>query len=113
MKHVEQDRVFNLQCSIGIAAISNERFSAHELIAQRDIACQTAKSHGRNRVEVYSVAEKRSEQMAKDVDWMQRIRDRARHRRLRAPLPAVAAHQERTDLALRGAAAAAKPTTSS
>jgi EAL domain-containing protein (putative c-di-GMP-specific phosphodiesterase class I) len=74
VKHVEQDRVFNLQCSIGIAAISSERFSAHELIAQADIACQTAKSHGRNRVEVYSVAEKRSEQMAKDVDWMQRIR---------------------------------------
>jgi len=74
VKHVEQDRVFNLQCSVGIAAISNERFSAHELIAQADIACQTAKSHGRNRVEVYSVAEKRSEQMAKDVDWMQRIR---------------------------------------
>ncbi len=74
VKHVEQDRVFNLQCSIGIAAISGERFSAHELIAQADIACQTAKSHGRNRAEVYSVAEKRSEQMAKDVDWMQRIR---------------------------------------
>jgi diguanylate cyclase (GGDEF)-like protein len=74
VKHVEQDRVFNLQCSIGIAAISGERFSAHELIAQADIACQTAKSHGRNRAELYSVAEKRSEQMAKDVDWMQRIR---------------------------------------
>jgi len=74
VKHVEKDRVFNLQCSIGIAAISGERFSAHELIAQADIACQTAKVHGRNRVEVYSVAEKRSEQMAKDVDWMQRIR---------------------------------------
>jgi diguanylate cyclase (GGDEF)-like protein len=74
VKHVEQDRVFHLQCSIGIAAISGERFSAHELIAQADIACQTAKSHGRNRAELYSVAEKRSEQMAKDVDWMQRIR---------------------------------------
>ena len=74
LKHVEQDRVFHLQCSIGIAAISGERFSAHELIAQADIACQTAKAHGRNRAEVYNVAEKRSEQMAKDVDWMQRIR---------------------------------------
>jgi diguanylate cyclase (GGDEF)-like protein len=74
VKHVERDRVFHLQCSIGIAAISGERFSAHELIAQADIACQTAKSHGRNRAEIYSVAEKRSEQMAKDVDWMQRIR---------------------------------------
>jgi diguanylate cyclase (GGDEF)-like protein len=74
LKHVEQDRVFHLQCSIGIAAINGHRFSAHELIAQADIACQTAKQRGRNRVEVYSVAEKRSEQMAKDVDWMQSIR---------------------------------------
>jgi diguanylate cyclase (GGDEF)-like protein len=74
LQHVEQDRVFHVQCSIGIAGISGDRFSAHELIAQADIACQTAKSRGRNRLEVYSVAEKRSEQMAKDVDWMHRIR---------------------------------------
>jgi diguanylate cyclase (GGDEF)-like protein len=74
LQHVEQDRVFHLQCSIGIAGINGDRFSAHELIAQADIACQTAKSRGRNRLEVYSVAEKRSEQMAKDVDWMHRIR---------------------------------------
>jgi diguanylate cyclase (GGDEF)-like protein len=74
LQHVEQDRVFHLQCSIGIATINGDRFSAHELIAQADIACQTAKSRGRNRLEVYSVAEKRSEQMAKDVDWMHRIR---------------------------------------
>jgi len=74
LQHVEQDRVFHLQCCIGIAGINGDRFSAHELIAQADIACQTAKSRGRNRLEVYSVAEKRSEQMAKDVDWMHRIR---------------------------------------
>jgi diguanylate cyclase (GGDEF)-like protein len=74
VKHVEQDRVFHLQCSIGIATLNGGRFSAHELIAQADIACQTAKTHGRNRAELYSVAEKRSEQMAKDVDWVRRIR---------------------------------------
>jgi len=74
LKHVEQDRVFHLQCSIGIATINSDRFSAHEIIAQADIACQTAKSRGRNRAELYSVAEKRSEQMAKDVDWMHSIR---------------------------------------
>ncbi|HZF30309.1 MAG TPA: EAL domain-containing protein [Gammaproteobacteria bacterium] len=74
LQHVEQEHVFHLQCSIGIASINGDRFSAHELIAQADIACQTAKSRGRNRLEVYSVAEKRSEQMAKDVDWMHRIR---------------------------------------
>jgi diguanylate cyclase (GGDEF)-like protein len=75
LRHVEQDRVFHLQCSIGIAAIDGARFSAHELIAQADIACHTAKSHGRNRAELYSVAEKQTEQMARDVDWMHRIRN--------------------------------------
>jgi diguanylate cyclase (GGDEF)-like protein len=75
LKHEEQDRVFHLQCSIGIAMLNGGRYTAHELIAQADIACQTAKANGRNRAEIYSVAEKRSEQMAKDVDWMRRIRD--------------------------------------
>ena len=38
------------------------------------MACQTAKAHGRNRVEFYSTAGKQSEQMARDVDWMNRLR---------------------------------------
>ncbi len=75
LQHVEQEQVFHLQCSIGVAAIGGTRFSAHELIAQADIACQTAKAHGRNRVELYSVAGKQSEQMAKDVGWMRSIRE--------------------------------------
>jgi diguanylate cyclase (GGDEF)-like protein len=75
LQHVEQGQVFHLHCSIGVAAIGGNRFSAHELIAQADIACQTAKSHGRNRVEIYSVAGKQSEQMAKDVGWMRSIRE--------------------------------------
>jgi EAL domain-containing protein (putative c-di-GMP-specific phosphodiesterase class I) len=38
------------------------------------MACQTAKAHGRNRVEFYSTAGKQSEQMSRDVDWMNRLR---------------------------------------
>ena len=75
LKHVERDHVFHLQCSIGIAAIGSGRFSAHELIAHADIACQTAKVHGRNRWEIYSLADKQSEKMEKDVRWMRSIRD--------------------------------------
>jgi len=74
LKHVEQGQVFHLQCSIGIAAFGGSRFSAQELIAQADMACQTAKAHGRNRAEFYSTAGKQSEQMARDVDWMNRLR---------------------------------------
>ena len=75
LKHVEREHVFHLQCSIGIAAVGSGRFSAHELIAHADIACQTAKVHGRNRWEIYSLADKQSEKMEKDVRWMRSIRD--------------------------------------
>ncbi len=74
VSHTEQDHVFHLQCSIGIAAIGCNRSSAKELIARADIACQTAKMHGRNRAELYSVASKQSEQMENDVRWMRSIR---------------------------------------
>ena len=50
------------------------RSSAHEVIAQSDIACRSAKAHGRNRVEVYSAAGKQSEQIADDVAVMNRLR---------------------------------------
>jgi diguanylate cyclase (GGDEF)-like protein len=79
LKHVEQEQVFHLQCSIGIATVNGARYSPHELIAQADIACQAAKAHGRNRAEIYSVAGKQSEQMAKDVEWTRTIRDALEH----------------------------------
>ncbi len=74
LKHVEQGQVFHLQCSIGVATFGGARFSTQEIIAQADMACQMAKAHGRNRVEFYSTAGKQSEQMARDVEWMNRLR---------------------------------------
>ncbi len=75
LKHVERDQVFHLQCSIGVALLQGNPVSSHEVIAQADIACRSAKAHGRNRVEVYSAAGKQSEQIAKDVLTMNRLRD--------------------------------------
>jgi diguanylate cyclase (GGDEF)-like protein len=75
LKHVEREQVFHLQCSIGVALLQGARLSSQEAIAQADIACRSAKAHGRNRVEVYSVAGKESEQIAKDVLTMNRLRD--------------------------------------
>jgi diguanylate cyclase (GGDEF)-like protein len=79
LKHVEQDQVFHLQCSIGVATFGGGKYKAQEIIAQADMACQTAKAHGRNRVELYSTAGKQSEQMARDVDWMNRLRGALEH----------------------------------
>jgi diguanylate cyclase (GGDEF)-like protein len=75
LKHVERERVFPLQCSIGVTAFHGSRVSSHELIAQADIACQSAKNHGRNRVELYSQAGKQSEQISKDLTLMNRLRE--------------------------------------
>jgi len=74
LSHAEQGHVFHLQCSIGIAAITSARFGTHEIIAQADMACQTAKANGRNRVEFYNVSGKQSERMMQDVHWMRSIR---------------------------------------
>jgi diguanylate cyclase (GGDEF)-like protein len=79
LKHVEQGQVFHLQCSIGVATFGGGKYNAQEIVAQADMACQTAKAHGRNRVELYSTAGKQSEQMARDVDWMNRIRGALEH----------------------------------
>jgi diguanylate cyclase (GGDEF)-like protein len=75
LKHVEGERVFHLQCSIGIALFHGDKLTSHEVIAQADIACQTAKARGRNRAEVYSPAGKQTEQIAKDVVLMNRLRE--------------------------------------
>jgi diguanylate cyclase (GGDEF)-like protein len=74
LKHVESEQVFHLQCSIGVTHVHGNRISAHEVIAQADIACQSAKARGRNRLELYSPAGKQSEQIAKDVTIMNRLR---------------------------------------
>lgn len=73
LSHVEQGHVFHVQCSIGIAVITASKFTPHDLIAQADMACQTAKLHGRNRVEFYNVSGGQSERMAQDVHWMRSI----------------------------------------
>jgi diguanylate cyclase (GGDEF)-like protein len=79
LSHVEQGHVFHLQCSIGVAPITSSRFGTHEVLSQADMACQTAKANGRNRVEFYNVSAKQSERMVQDIDWMLKIRHALDH----------------------------------
>jgi diguanylate cyclase (GGDEF)-like protein len=74
LKHVENEQVFPLQCSIGVALLHGNRLSSHELIAHADMACQAAKARGRNRVELHSATGKQSEQISRDVQTMNRLR---------------------------------------
>jgi diguanylate cyclase (GGDEF)-like protein len=81
LKHVEREQVFHLQCSIGVALLHGSRIASQEALAQADIACRSAKAHGRNRVEIYSPAGRESERSAKDVVTMNRLRDALEHER--------------------------------
>jgi diguanylate cyclase (GGDEF)-like protein len=74
LSYVEEDRIIHIQCSIGISMIQSGRFAAHEVIAQADIACQAAKSSGRNRREIYKISAKHSERMVTDMGWARNIR---------------------------------------
>jgi diguanylate cyclase (GGDEF)-like protein len=74
LAHVEDDNVFHVHCSIGIAMISSDRLDHDELIAQADIACREAKVSGRNRLAFHSMSGREAEQMVADVNWVNKLR---------------------------------------
>jgi len=66
---------FNITCSIGITIIDNHSNSADEILAQADLACNLAKSHGRNRIYVYDPEDRDKLGMAEDMGWASRVRE--------------------------------------
>ena len=75
LAHIENDNVFHVHCSIGIAMITSDKFDHDELFAQADIACREAKANGRNRSQFYSMSEREAEQMVADVGWVSKLRE--------------------------------------
>lgn len=75
LAHIEEDRVFHVHCSIGIAMIGDTKQDHDELIAQADMACREAKAAGRNRLQFYSMSDAEEEKLATDVGWMTRLRE--------------------------------------
>jgi len=75
MSHVEDDQVFHVHCSIGIAMLTRESFHYDELLNQADIACREAKSAGRNRMRVYTPPDGEDQSHSTDVGWMNCLRD--------------------------------------
>jgi diguanylate cyclase (GGDEF)-like protein len=73
--HVEDENVFHVHCSIGIAMINSGRLDHDELIAQADIACREAKASGRNRLAFHSMSGREAEQMVADVNWVNKLRE--------------------------------------
>jgi Amt family ammonium transporter len=74
MAHIEDERVFHVHCSIGIAMLTGNNLHFDELINQADIACREAKSAGRNRLALYEFSADSEERDTADVGWMNRLR---------------------------------------
>ena len=74
LTQVQDNKVFHLQCSIGISMVRSAQLGPDEYLAQSDIACHAAKTKGRRRVEIYKVSAKENELMAREVGWVGTVR---------------------------------------
>lgn len=74
-RFLEGANSFNVTCSIGVAMVDEHVHSADEVLSHADIACNIAKSQGRNRVNLYNPADRDKAGMAEDMGWAARVRD--------------------------------------
>lgn len=71
---VETGKTFSVNCSIGVAMIDSNRFTAEEVLSHADMACYSAKLHGRNRYHMYEPGDEGKKQMASDIGWFELIK---------------------------------------
>lgn len=74
-KFMDDNKSFNISCSIGAAIINGDTANADEVLSHADLACNIAKSRGRNCVNLYDPVERNEEGMAEDMGWAARVRD--------------------------------------
>ncbi|MBI3546781.1 MAG: EAL domain-containing protein [Gammaproteobacteria bacterium] len=74
MRVAEGDKIFSVNCSIGIAMIDPGQYTAEEVLSHADMACFAAKSHGRNRYHMYEEDGDSKKKMTVDVGWFQHIK---------------------------------------
>ncbi len=82
-RFTQDDKSFNISCSIGVVMIDDAVSSADELLSHADMACNTAKQQGRNRAKLYDASEPGKDDMAADMDWASRVRDMLEHDKFR------------------------------
>jgi len=68
-------KAFNITCSIGASTINSRSKDADEALSQADLACNIAKSQGRNCLHLYNPADRSKDGMAEDMGWASRVRD--------------------------------------
>ena len=72
---VDSGQSFNVTISLGIACITNQSTSADDVLSQADIACNIAKSNGRNNVHIAEPGKNEQDGLANDMGWANRVRD--------------------------------------
>lgn len=72
---LDSGKSFNVTLTLGIACITNQTKSADEVLSQADIACNIAKSNGRNRVHIAEPGNNEKDGLANDMGWATRVRD--------------------------------------
>lgn len=75
MAHVEDERVFHVHCSIGIAMMDGDHLYYDELINMADMACRNAKIAGRNRAVLYQHSDEARGQDPSGVGWVNQLRN--------------------------------------
>lgn len=67
------DQVFKINCSIGVAQISQSESSAEEYMKQADIALYAAKKQGRNLAHLYDINDQHSSALKASLEWARRL----------------------------------------
>lgn len=70
-----QGKGFSVSCSIGAALIDASTKTSEEVMSHADLACNIAKTRGRNCVNIYKPEERDEQGMADDMGWAARVRD--------------------------------------
>lgn len=68
-----QDKTFNIGASIGLFIFTTESQTIENIMSVADIACFTAKEHGRNRIHVYSREDQELTYRKNELNWISRI----------------------------------------
>jgi len=66
---------FSISCSIGATLINENTRTAEQAMSHADLACNLAKSRGRNCVNIYRPEDRDEEGMADDMGWAARVKD--------------------------------------
>jgi len=70
-----ESQLFNVTCSMGITYLNQHTESSDTALSHADIACNIAKTEGRNCFHIYDPANKQLDGMAEDMGWAGRVKD--------------------------------------